>query len=32
MSKESKAEGISFFQKYLSIWVLLCVQATQIEP
>lgn len=27
MSKESKAEGISFFQKYLSIWVLLCMIA-----
>lgn len=25
MSKESKAEGISFFQKYLSVWVLLCM-------
>lgn len=27
MSKESKAEGISFFQKYLSVWVLLCMAA-----
>lgn len=27
ISKESKAEGISFFQKYLSIWVLLCMIA-----
>lgn len=27
MSKESKAEGISFFQKYLSVWVLLCMVA-----
>ena len=25
MSKESKSEGISFFQKYLSVWVLLCM-------
>ena len=25
MSKESKAEGISSFQKYLSVWVLLCM-------
>ena len=25
MSKESKTEGISFFQKYLSVWVLLCM-------
>ena len=25
MSKEPKAEGISFFQKYLSVWVLLCM-------
>lgn len=25
MSKESKTEGISSFQKYLSVWVLLCM-------
>ena len=25
MSKESKVEGISSFQKYLSVWVLLCM-------
>lgn len=25
MSKESKTEGISFFKKYLSVWVLLCM-------
>lgn len=25
MSKESKAEGINSFQKYLSVWVLLCM-------
>ena len=25
MGKESKTEGISFFQKYLSVWVLLCM-------
>ncbi len=25
MSKKSKAEGISSFQKYLSVWVLLCM-------
>ena len=25
MNKESKSEGIIFFQKYLSVWVLLCM-------
>lgn len=25
MNKESKSEGITFFQKYLSVWVLLCM-------
>lgn len=25
MNKESESEGITFFQKYLSVWVLLCM-------